>query len=177
MAVAASVLALLVLGAGGWAYLAQLRAVRRAATEQAVSQALDDANRLWGQARSAPAGELSPWSLAVAAAQRADALLAGGDAGAAMRDRVERLRAILEREQAEAHAKAAAARRDRQFLGRLEWIRSKQSEPGNADQPDAEYAAAFREFGLDLDTIDSQEAGRRLAQRSAPVELASFLDD
>jgi serine/threonine-protein kinase len=176
-AVAASVLALVVLGGGGWAYLARREAARREATEQAVSRELDEANRLWGQARAAPVGELSPWSEARAAARRADALLAGGAAGAAVRARAQGVLAGLEQEQAEAQAKSAEARRDRQLLDRLERIRSKMSEPGGADRLDAEYAAAFREFGLDLDTLDPKEAGRQLARRSAPVELASFLDE
>ena len=40
-----------------------------------------------------------------------------------------------------------------------------------------DYAAAFREIGVDLDRVEPSEAGERLRGRAEPVELASYLDD
>ena len=42
---------------------------------------------------------------------------------------------------------------------------------------DADYADAFRKAGLDLDATGPEEAGRWLASRTDPVELAGYLDD
>ena len=44
-------------------------------------------------------------------------------------------------------------------------------------EDDAEYSAAFREFGLDIERLDSKQAGAWIARRSKPIELASYLDD
>ena len=41
---------------------------------------------------------------------------------------------------------------------------------------DAEYASAFRAYGVDLDKLDPKAAGRMLAGGSAAAELASALD-
>ena len=51
----------------------------------------------------------------------------------------------------------------------------------NANHPDApkldrELAAAFRTYGLDLDTVDPKAAGTRLANRPATPELAAAID-
>jgi tetratricopeptide (TPR) repeat protein len=59
----------------------------------------------------------------------------------------------------------------------LETIRGDRSEHWDPKRSDADYAAAFRAFGIDPDELDPGEAGRRLARRSEPVELASYLDD
>ena len=40
-----------------------------------------------------------------------------------------------------------------------------------------EYADAFRRSGLDLDATPPDEAGRWLAARTEPVELAGYLDE
>ena len=45
------------------------------------------------------------------------------------------------------------------------------------EKTNAEYRAAFLDFGIDFETLDPKEAGKRLAARSAPVELAAFVDD
>jgi serine/threonine-protein kinase len=176
-ALAASVLGFVILGGGGWVYLQQLRAGRRLATERVVNQVLDEATLLWGQARSAAVGDLSPWSAALNAARRAEGLLAAGEVGVPVHDRFRTVMTALERGQAEAQSQAHEARRDRKPLDRLETIRGERSQHTNAERTDADYAKAFRDFGIDFTRLDPGEAGRRLAARSAPVEFASFLDD
>ena len=54
VALAASVLGLVVLGGGGWAYMARQRTARLMATTRVVTEALAEAERLRGQAQSAP---------------------------------------------------------------------------------------------------------------------------
>ena len=177
VAVAASIVGILILAGGGWGYLQQLRAGRRAATERVVNQALDEATLWWGQARSAGVGDLAPWLAALNAAKQARGLLAGGEAAAAVQDRVRTVLAGIEQGEAEAQAKAREARRDRELLDRLAKIREARSVHRKAAQTDVEYAAAFLDFGIDFEKLDPKEAGKRLASRSAPVELAAFLDD
>ncbi len=142
-----------------------------------VNQALDEATLFWGQARSAGLDDLAPWLAALSAAKQARGLLAGGEAAAAVQDRVRTVLAGIEQGEAEAQAKAREARRDRELLDRLAKIREGLSVHRKPAQTDVEYTAAFRDFGIDFGTLDPKEAGKRLASRSAPVELAAFLDD
>ncbi len=85
--------------------------------------------------------------------------------------------ADLEHEQSAAAERAAQVGRERTLLARLEAIRGDRSENWDPKRCDEDYAAAFSAFGLDLDRLDPEEAGRQIARRSDPVELASYLDD
>ncbi len=155
-------------------------ASRRAATEHLVIAALDEATLLRGQARAAPVGDLSRWPAALSAANKAKALLLADESDPGLRRRVDQLAATLEQEQADAAHQAAEADRDRKFIERLNRIRLTRFEQGEKWEPassDAEYATAFREFGIDVDTLDPMESSRRLKARSDPLELAFFLDD
>jgi serine/threonine-protein kinase len=180
VALAASVFGLIALGGSGWVYLAQQRASRRAATEHVVIAALDEAMLLQGQARAALVSDLSRWPAALSAANRAKALLLAGESDPGLCRRVDQLAATLQQEQAGAAHRAAEADRDRKFIERLNRIRLTRFERGEKWEPassDAEYATAFREFGIDVDTLDPMESSRRLKARSDPLELAFFLDD
>jgi len=177
VALAASVLITAGLAGGGWAYLTRQRTARQMATTRVVTDALAEAERLRGQAQSAALGELTRWTDALGAARRARDLLAEGEADDSLRGRVTTALVELEREQAAARQRAAEVERDRMLLGQLETIRESRSEHWDPKQTDAEYAAAFRGFGIDLDQLDPTESGKRIAQRSAPVELALYLDD
>ena len=178
VALAASIFGLIVLGGGGWAYLAHQRAARRAATDRVVNAALDEATLRRGQARAATIGDLSNWPRALASAKEARSHLVAGDPTPALRDRVNELLVLLEREQADATRRAAEADRDHKFLDRLEMIEfdTHQDDHGSA-WADTAYLAAFREFGVDVDKIEPVEAGRFLANRSVPLELAYYLHD
>jgi serine/threonine protein kinase/Flp pilus assembly protein TadD len=176
-ALAGSVLVTAGVIGGGWAYLVRHWAARSAATTRVVTAALADAERLRGQAQSAALGDLTRWTEARGAARRARDLLAQGEPDDALRARVTAVLADVERERDAAVARAAELGRDRALLGRLETIRGDRSEHWDPKRSDADYAAAFRAFGIDPDELDPGEAGRRLARRSEPVELASYLDD
>jgi len=177
VALAASVLITAGVVGGGWAFLARQRAGRLMATTRVVTNALAEAERLRGQAQSAALGDLTKWSDALGAARRARDLLAQGEADDSLRGRVTTALVDLEREQAAAQERAAEVERDRRLLGQLETIRGSRSEHWDPKQSDADYAAAFRGFGIDLDELEPKESGTRVARRSAPVELASYLDD
>ena len=142
-----------------------------------MTEALADAERLRGHAQEAGPGDLAKWSEALGAARHAQGLLNEGEADDALRNRVALALDDLEREQAAAQQRAAELERDREFLDQLETIRGSRSEHWDPKRTDSEYAEAFYGFGVNLDKTDPKEAGRQLAGRSAPVELASFLDD
>ena len=174
---AASVLALMVVGGGGYLWNEEQKAARVAKTNRVVDEALADVSRLWGEAKAAPAGEMDRWGEALSAAKRAQGLLAQGEANAMLEDRVSGLLAQLERERAAAALKSARIAVDRALLVDLESIRGKRADDGDEKRTDADYAAAFQKAGLDLDKTEPAESGKWLAARSEPVELAAYLDD
>jgi eukaryotic-like serine/threonine-protein kinase len=177
VALAASVLVTAGVIGGGWNFLARLRAARSVATTRAVTEALADAERLRGQAQSSAVGDLTRWTEARGTALRARDLLDRGEVDDALRARVLAVLADLQREQAAAARRADEIARERALLTRLEVIRGDRSENWDAKRCDEDYAAAFREFGLDVDRLDPEETGKQIARRSDPVELASYLDD
>ncbi len=176
-ALAASVLVTFGVVGGGWAYLARKQAARLVVTTRVVSDALADAERLRGHARSAAVGDLTGWFETVSAARRARDLLAQGEPDGALQQRVDDTLTGVEQEHAAAAKQAADIERDRKLLAELEAIRGSRSEHWEPKQTDKDYAAAFRAFGIDLDQLDPDDAGKQVARRSAPVELASYLDD
>ncbi len=176
VALAASVLALIVLGVGGWAYLARQRVERLAVTTRVVADALAEAERFRGRAQQS-VGDPAKWSTAVAAARRARDFLAQAGPDGGLRSRVADMLAELEREQIVAAKQAAEIERDRKLLGELEAIRASRIVHWEPKRSDDEYAEAFRGFGIDPDQLDPKEAAKRIAQRSEPVELAAYLDD
>jgi len=183
IALAASIVGLMLLGGGGWAYFVQQRSARRSATDRVVTESLDSATLLWGQAKAAPVGDLSKWSEALAAAKEARSTLDAGEPTKDLRSRVLQLVATIEQEQAVATQSAKEVERDRKFLQRLENIRNSTDENlTNAEidhqgKLDSDYSTAFREFGIDPDRLDVKEAGRLLKERSRPLEIALHLDD
>ena len=180
IALAAALFGLIVLGGGGSVYLGQLQAASKAATEQIVTQEIDEANLLRGQAKAAAVGDLSKWPAAVAAAKRAQSQVTAGKADGVLQMRVEALVALLKTERADAAHRATEADKDRRFLKQLESVRLGRAELSlwsRSSQTDLSYAKAFRDFGVDPDQLDPIEAGRLLSDRSKPLELAFFLDD
>ena len=68
------------------------------------------------------------------------------------------------------------SRQGRELLNRLESTQGSRSDDWDEKRADNDYAAAFREIGVDLDRVEPSEAGERLRGRAEPVELASYLD-
>ncbi len=187
LGLAGSIVGFTILGVGGWAYFARQNAARQAATERIVSEAIDKATLLRGQAKAAPVGDLSKWAEALAAANQASSSLKVGEKSEPLQERVDLLLTSLEQEQAEATRRATEQARDRAFFDRLEAIRFEFAQnnkarfswkdPETAKKADAAYATAFREFGINPITLDPAESARRFRQRGRPVEFASRLDD
>jgi eukaryotic-like serine/threonine-protein kinase len=174
---AAAVILLSLFGAGGYAWNQQQKAERMAKTARAVDEALADAARLLGEARSAPPGDAGRWSAAVAAAKRAEGLLSQGEAGALLKSRVDSLVSDVERDRAAAAEKARQIEIDRILLEELESVRGNRVDHRELKRADGEYAGVFRKAGLDLDATGPVEAGKWLAARTEPIEMAGYLDD
>ncbi|MGO9914878.1 MAG: protein kinase domain-containing protein, partial [Isosphaeraceae bacterium] len=179
VALAASLVGLIVLGAGGFSYLGRLRAARRAETERIVTEAMDQVNLFRGEAKAAAIGDLSKWAEALAAAKNLHTLLVTGEPNTILAGRVNQLLADLKREQADAQHRSDEADRDRKFIERLQRIRLDRFEKSDwiPQDTDIAYSAAFREFEIDVDILDPAKAGRRLREHSNPMELAFFLDE
>ncbi len=87
------------------------------------------------------------------------------------------LLAQLDRERAAAHEKAGRLAAERTLLAELQLIRDSRGDHGEPKCTDAEYAAALRKAGIDVDASDPDQAARWIATRSDPIELAGYLDD
>ncbi len=167
-----SMVVIAVLGAGGWAWIANERAVRRQVADREFETAYDEALMLRAQARSAPADDASKWIEAAESAKRAKAIAARGEGAAELRDRAESLLTTVIHEQRNEKARLE----DRRMVERLAEIHADFAVHLDRAKTEAEYAAAFRDYGIDLDSLDTEEAGRLIAARPTAVELAGALD-
>jgi eukaryotic-like serine/threonine-protein kinase len=174
---AAAVILLGLIGGGGYAWNQRQKAERVARTARAVEEALGDASRLLGEARSAPPGDAGRWSAALAAAKRAEGLLAQDEADEVLRRRVDSLVTEVEHDRSAAAEKARQIEVERVLLGELESVRGSRVTNRDSKRTDADYAEAFRTAGLDLGATTPDEAGKWVASRTEPVELAGYLDD
>src|SRR5262249_10235539 len=160
---------------------------QRLRTAQQVEQALGQATALRAQAREAPverpaqrerAAQL--WRDALAAADRSEQAADGGG------DDVRRRSADLAREMRD---EAPEAEKDRRMLQRLEDARDLAGElresdfvrPGGGEivygQAAAPtFAAAFRDYGVDVEALPGDEAAARLRARPIRLRLAAGLD-
>jgi tetratricopeptide (TPR) repeat protein len=137
-----------VAGSVGWAL--GDRAERRKNAERRVDEGLAEVEQLYGRGR---------WPSAREVAGGLEPLLAGGISP----DRAERLRAW---------------RADLDMVDRLAEIRLRQAATlGGLAWADGEYALAFREYGIDVETLDPARATERIRTRLVRVELTAALDD
>jgi serine/threonine protein kinase/Flp pilus assembly protein TadD len=176
--VTAGLLVALLLGGGGWWRLEQLRQERLDQTRSEVDTALEEALQSWGQAKGAAPGNLTAWQNALAAAKRARGILATGESTPELQQRVDALLQELEAGEKAARQAAEQLGRDRRLVSRLAEIRSGKEEWATLVHSDAEYAAAFRDYGIDLDALSVAEAAARIQLRPAvAAELVGALDD
>jgi serine/threonine-protein kinase len=159
---AASLLALTVLGGLAITYELNHRQVRAAR----IDRLLAEARLLRGQARAQPE-DVARWERAGAAAARLAEELGASAAGP-----VGELRRSV-------RAGLAAAVADRDLLARLVDIRSAAADHPDGSATDAAYAEAFGAAGIDPDHGDPATAGAGVARRPVPVAtaLVAALDD
>jgi tetratricopeptide (TPR) repeat protein len=130
----------------------------------------------WAQERAQTAGRVEEilrragdlqaqgkWAEALEAAQPAEVLLQLGGGSPELKQRVQ---ALL---------------KDLQMIQRLEDIRLEEEAVGQGGLEDLQdisllYAEAFGNYGVDVDSLDTEEAARRIRNRPIYVELAAALD-
>ncbi len=184
-------LAILLVGAA-WRWVELTRAEAREQTAVAVNTELTRAESLGKQARAIPLTDAErrkesagAWDEVLAAAGKAEAVLGAGPATPETRRRVEEVVPAL-------RAEADDVARDRALLERLEAAREMRAEITDEDHqrtgPKAvityghaaagAYAAAFRDYGIDVLALEPKEAARQIAARPrVSVALAAALDD
>ncbi len=156
---AASILALTVIGGLSSAYLLQQRQARAAR----IGRLLAEASLLGDQARAQP-DDVARWEKA------RDVLARIAD------DHDASLPADALRREVQSGLEGAKA--DRLLRERLVDIRSASAHDAGVMSTDAGYTDAFRSAGIDLDALGPAEAGARMARRPGPVvrEMIAALD-
>jgi serine/threonine protein kinase/tetratricopeptide (TPR) repeat protein len=155
LAVAALVLFFLVLLGTGIGWAVRDRAARQSRTGAQADLILADVEQLEIDQK---------WPEALAAARRAQAAVVGGEADAATAQRVrDRLT-------------------DLEFIDRLEQIRMQRgttiASMINTAETDRAYAAAFRDYGIDVETLAVETSVERLKARpKLAIPIAAALDD
>jgi hypothetical protein len=151
---AVALLVALAVLAGSVGWVVRDRATRQAKTAAAVEAALEEARRFQREGK---------WPEGQAAAKRAEALLASGGGSEELQQRVHELLA------------------DFRMVAKLEEVRLLGSgvKDGHFDYEaeDRGYAAAFRDYGIDIEALDPREAAECIGARAIRVELAAALDD
>jgi serine/threonine protein kinase/Flp pilus assembly protein TadD len=140
--------AVITAAATGW--IVRDRAARWAMTEREVNLALDEAAVFEAQAK---------WPQALEAAKRAEGIVAAG-ASAELRSRVQELRTDVE------------------MVLRLEEIWMPRVGGGSYfdSRSAVAYAAAFREYGIEVEGLETSVAAARIRARKIRLELALALD-
>jgi serine/threonine-protein kinase len=173
LGLATAVVALVLAGGGAWTWNERAREERRARTAQQVNDALGRVALLRDQARSGSVRDPARWGEAAAALERAESALAGGEADSALKNLVGDTRREFDRE-------AVEAAQDRAMLTRLEALHLKMFENQSSKQywqrMDEIYATAFRDYGIDVDTLPVEEAAARIRDRRIVKDLAAALD-
>jgi serine/threonine protein kinase/tetratricopeptide (TPR) repeat protein len=136
------------------AELERERATRQAKTEAEVEAALREAEFFRQQTR---------WPEALAAAQKADAVLKSGEGDSAVEERVRQAVADLN------------------MVVELENIQLRKSpshsNPTEMKQAEDDYVAAFRRYGIDVDALPAETAAERIRARPIRGELVAALND
>jgi eukaryotic-like serine/threonine-protein kinase len=184
LVLAVTVLAALIVGAGGYLWLQKVKRDGEARTADSVGRAVREIGELRTLARTGGPEALSRWDAAEREAKMA-AELASGLPPSALRGDVERLRDEVFREAADRRL-AARLERIREDRGHaFERIGRASGEEGPSEREDVERAideageefeAAFREYDLDLRSLDPAKAAERIRASRIATDLVLALD-
>jgi tetratricopeptide (TPR) repeat protein len=165
----ASVLAIALLAtvgaaAGSIGWVARDRSARQARLTGQAEVILDEANRLKREQK---------WDEAAAAAERAEAVLAGGEASETLRLRIREVQVD----------RAFVVELDRLRQDRASEVEAKDDQSASSNSFAAaramrEYARAFREYGVDVQVLPAAEVVARMQRKPALVlSVVAALDD
>jgi serine/threonine-protein kinase len=181
VALAASVLTLVLLAVGGWLWIQQQKAARIKETADKVNPIVEESTQLRAEAKALPVPDMTKWQAALEAAKRAKAAQDAGEADAERQREVADFLAELEGEFETAQMAAAQIAKNRQMVQTLEQIRIHNSDVRDGrfyyDEADSRYAAAFRDYGINLDTLTDSRAAEEIAAQSIKADLVAALDD
>lgn len=169
---AAALLALAGLVGGGGLWLTWQRADRLETADREATAALREASLLLGRARAAPVVDLTPWVEASRASRQAETLLARTEVGPELRREIQDLVATVARERDQAETRT----KDRRMVQKLVEIHADIALDLNYVRADREYAAAFRDYGIDVDRLLPTDAGARIAEAPIATEMVDALD-
>jgi hypothetical protein len=150
LGVAAMLLLALLLGAAGWLFWLQ----KRVGAETEARLALQEAGELL---------EAERWSEAFSAARRAEGVLVGVGADAGLRHQVRTLIEDLEMARKLQEAQLS--------------MTSLKDEGFDSEAGFTAYADAFREYGIDVDSLDPKEVAEKIRLRPINRQLVAALDD
>jgi serine/threonine protein kinase/predicted Zn-dependent protease len=188
---AAAVLLAILVGGGALVMAQRQKQARQEQTARLVQQALGQATALRDQAQAALLQDsalreraAALWRDTLAAADRAEQALVGGEADADTSRQAAELLNELRRQ-------AAEANKDRRMLERLEEAHNLEMEIQESDYARKRrveefvfglaavpaYAAAFREYGIDVEALSTNEAVERIRSSAIRFQLAAALDD
>lgn len=182
VAVAAWVFFTVFLAVGAWLWVGHLEdahatveAERRLRIERNVEAAWQEAVALREQSRLPgrdPAQALADLTAALAAVRRGEILFAGSSPPASLRQRLSELATEL-----------AGENKDRRMVGRMEEIRMIEGEP-NVEGPESSrakafrlYGEAFKDYGIDVLSLDIEDAGQQIRKRAIRAQLVAILDN
>ncbi|WP_165234913.1 protein kinase domain-containing protein [Aquisphaera insulae] len=161
----------------GWAWLSRREAVRAERLGREVDSALSQADASAGRAREA--SDPVAWDSAVAAASRAVALLQTGPAPGPYSRKATETLAALESERARFVAERDRRDRDRRMTAEIE---SAMMEPAKVEGGKNSYESAveafrraFRNYGLDVDSLPPEEAAARVRCSAISRDLVAGL--
>ncbi|MCU0866186.1 MAG: protein kinase [Planctomycetes bacterium] len=176
--VAATITLALMLGGGTWFVVQRDAEARRTAVARQVSDAMQQARGLFGQAEGGL--EVARWERVVAAAEQATALAASVDAAPEARSQAQQLAVEASARREAALAAAAQRGREQALRERLDALRAPADEdvarPGwerrEAARLDAGYAAAFAAFGVTPTELASDPESLRASAIRTEVVVA-----
>ena len=171
--VAGSVVLLAGLLFAGWAWTARQAAARAAAAARFLREAISDARVLHAKAREGRGSDLADWVRALEAGRRAEASLDEGEPDPGTRVALRSYLETMRREGRVAEAGAA----DRRVVERLAECRLSFGEHYDRSRNDALFAAAFREYGIDVKVMDPAKAGELIGSRPIRDDLVGALDE
>jgi serine/threonine-protein kinase len=170
---------IIVVGGSGWyGWIALQRRDRLTQTEATITEALQQATRLSGQAEST--GDPATWREALGAVQAAQLVLDTREATGELGARVALAANNIAREASAARARADQETRNRELLGALHEVRVPEQDIHYSTDwsgVTAQYRAAFSAAGMKFDELPVDEAAALITNSGIEVELAAALDE